>query len=56
MGGTGDRGGVECFDDLLEEGVFEVLLSRLSDEYDLVDWPSSSSGGDQGPDIRVLGS
>ena len=32
MGGTGDTGGVEYLEDLLEDGVFEVLLSRLSDE------------------------
>jgi hypothetical protein len=31
MGGTGDRGGVECFDDLFEDAL-EVLREGLSEE------------------------
>lgn len=34
MGDNG--GGVDCLDDLLEDVVFELLISRLSEERDLV--------------------
>jgi hypothetical protein len=40
MGGTGERGGVESLDYLLEaigDGTLDDFFSRLSDEWDLME-------------------